>query len=94
MGTVIPESKQGNTTNLGISFSMENDKRAAYVGFEYTTYGRRQKKVPPFDPYNGCPFKKPGRHVCHACCFFHVFGYSRPSKSKQVSYVQYIPDKP
>ena len=34
MGTVRPKSKQGNTTNLNISFSMENEKRAAQVGFE------------------------------------------------------------
>ena len=26
-------------------------------------YGRRQKKVPPFDPYNGRPFKKNGRRT-------------------------------
>ena len=34
--TVRPKSKQGNTTNLNISFSSE--KRAAQVGFEPTTY--------------------------------------------------------
>ena len=38
MGTVSPKSKQGNTTNLNISFSMENEKRAAQVGFKPTTY--------------------------------------------------------
>ena len=26
-------------------------------------YSRRQKKVPPFDPYNGRPFKKNGRRT-------------------------------
>ena len=26
-------------------------------------YSRRQKKVPPFDPYNGHPFKKNGRRT-------------------------------
>ena len=31
-------SNQGNTTNVNISFSMENEKRAAQVGFEPTTY--------------------------------------------------------
>ena len=34
----IHKSKQGNTTNLNISFSMENEKRAAQVGLEPTTY--------------------------------------------------------
>ena len=38
MGTVRTKSKQGNTTNLNISFSMENEKRAAQVGFEPTAY--------------------------------------------------------
>ena len=38
MGTVRPKSKQGNTTNLNISFSMENKKRAAQVGFKLMTY--------------------------------------------------------
>ena len=38
MGTVRPKSKQGNTTNLNISFSMEKEKRAAQVGFKPTTY--------------------------------------------------------
>ena len=28
-----------------------------------TRYGRRKKKVPPFDPYNGRPFKKNGRRT-------------------------------
>ena len=27
------------------------------------SYSRRQKKVPPFDPYNGRPFKKNGRRT-------------------------------
>ena len=27
------------------------------------TYSRRKKKVPPFDPYNGRPFKKNGRRT-------------------------------
>ena len=31
MGTVRPKSRQGNTTNLNISFSIENEKRAAQV---------------------------------------------------------------
>ena len=30
--------EQGNTTNLDISFSMENEKRAAQVGFKPITY--------------------------------------------------------
>ena len=34
----LRKSKQGNTTNLNISFSMENEKRAAQVGFKPTTY--------------------------------------------------------
>ena len=38
MGTVRPKSKQGNTTNLNISFSIENDKRAAQLGFKHMTY--------------------------------------------------------
>ena len=38
MGTVRPKSRQGNTTNLNISFSTENEKRAAQVGLEPTTY--------------------------------------------------------
>ena len=33
MGTVRHKSSQGNTTNLNISFSMENEKRAAQVGY-------------------------------------------------------------
>ena len=38
METVRPtQLKQGNTTNLNISFSMENEKRAAQVGLEPTT---------------------------------------------------------
>ena len=32
------KSKEGNTTNLNISFSMENEKIAAQVGFKPTTY--------------------------------------------------------
>ena len=32
----LHKSKQGNTTNLNISFS--NEKRAAQVGFEHTAY--------------------------------------------------------
>ena len=38
------KSKQGNTTNLNNSFSIENEKRAAQVRLEPTTYcllGRR-----------------------------------------------------
>ena len=38
MGTVRPKSKQGNTTNMNISFSIENDKRAAQLGFQHMTY--------------------------------------------------------
>ena len=38
MGTVRPKSKQGNTTNMNISFSIENDKKAAQVRFEPMTY--------------------------------------------------------
>ena len=38
MVAVRPKSKQINTTNLTISFSMENAKRAAQVGFKPTTY--------------------------------------------------------
>ena len=42
METVRPvrvhRSKQGNTTNLNISFSKENEKRAAQVGLEHTAY--------------------------------------------------------
>ena len=34
----LHKSKQGNTTNLNISFSMENEKRDAQVGLEPTTY--------------------------------------------------------
>ena len=34
----LHKSKQGNTTNLNISFSIENEKRAAQVGLEPTTY--------------------------------------------------------
>ena len=34
----VHKSKQGNTTNLNISFSMENEKRAAQVGYEPTTH--------------------------------------------------------
>ena len=34
----LHESKQGNTTNLNISFSMESEKRAAQVGFKPMTY--------------------------------------------------------
>ena len=34
----LHKSKQGNTTNLNNSFSMENEKRAAQVGLEPTTY--------------------------------------------------------
>ena len=36
--TYIHKSKQGNTTNLKIYFSMENEKRAAQVGFQPTIY--------------------------------------------------------
>ena len=36
--TVRPKSKQGSTTNLNISSSMENEKRAAQVGHEPTIY--------------------------------------------------------
>ena len=36
--TYIRKSKQGYTTNVNISFSMENEKRAAQVIFELTTY--------------------------------------------------------
>ena len=38
MGTVRPKSKQGNTTNMNICFSIENDKRAAQLGFQHMTY--------------------------------------------------------
>ena len=38
MGTVRHKSRQGNTTNLNVSFSMENEKRAAQVGLEPTAY--------------------------------------------------------
>ena len=39
MGTVRPKSKQGNTTNLNISFSMKNEKKnPAQVGFKPTAY--------------------------------------------------------
>ena len=34
----LHKSKQGNTTNMNISFSIENEKRAAQVEFEPTTY--------------------------------------------------------
>ena len=35
----LHKSKQGNnTTNLNISFSVENEKRAAQVGLEPTTH--------------------------------------------------------
>ena len=34
----LHKSKQGNTTNMNISFSMENEKRAAQVGLEPTTH--------------------------------------------------------
>ena len=34
----LHKSKLGNTTNLNISFSMENENRAAQVGFKPTTY--------------------------------------------------------
>ena len=34
----LHKSKQGNTTNMNISFSIENEKRAAQVGLEPTTY--------------------------------------------------------
>ena len=34
----LHKSKQGNTTNLNIFFSIENEKRAARVGFKPTTY--------------------------------------------------------
>ena len=34
----LHKSKQGNTTNMNISFSMENEKRAAQVELEPTTY--------------------------------------------------------
>ena len=34
----LHKSKQGNTNNLNIFFSMENEKRAAQVGLEPTTY--------------------------------------------------------
>ena len=37
MGTVRPKSKHGNATDPNISFTMENEKRAALVGFEPTT---------------------------------------------------------
>ena len=40
-GTVrrnVYKSKQGNTTNLNVSFSVENGKRTAQVGFKPTTY--------------------------------------------------------
>ena len=42
MGTVRSKSKQGNTTNLNISFSMENEKRAAQVGDALPTEVPRQ----------------------------------------------------
>ena len=32
MGTVRPKSKQGNTTNLNISFSTENEKKSCSGG--------------------------------------------------------------
>ena len=32
MGTVRSKSKQGNTTNLDISFSMENEKKSCSGG--------------------------------------------------------------
>ena len=34
----LHKSKQGNTTNLNISSSVEKEKRAAQVGLEPTTY--------------------------------------------------------
>ena len=34
----LHKSKQGNTTNMNISFSIENEKRSAQVGLEPTTY--------------------------------------------------------
>ena len=34
----LHKSKQGNTTNMNISFYMKNEKRAAQVGFKPTTY--------------------------------------------------------
>ena len=37
-GTIRPKSKQGNITNMNISFSIENDKRAAQVRFKHMTY--------------------------------------------------------
>ena len=40
MGTVRPKSKQGNTTNLNISFSMENEKIAAQVGSTINGWSR------------------------------------------------------
>ena len=39
MGIARPKPIQGNTTtNLNISFSIENEKRAAQVGLEPTTH--------------------------------------------------------
>ena len=38
--------KQGNTTNLNISFSMENEERAAQVGFKPTTYSYEADALP------------------------------------------------
>ena len=38
MGTIRPKSKQGNITNLNVSFSIENDNRAAQVRFKHMSY--------------------------------------------------------
>ena len=34
----VHKSKEGNTTNLNVSFSVENEKRAAQVGIEPMIY--------------------------------------------------------
>ena len=41
---------------------LKNEQKVGML-LQKITYTRRQKKVPPFDPYNGRPFKKNGRRT-------------------------------
>ena len=50
------------TVFLLVLTSTSCDVQCMYLKYKYMC-SRRQKKVPPFDPYNGRPFKKNGRRT-------------------------------
>ena len=50
----LHKSKQGNTTNLSISFSMENEKRAAQVGLKPMTWKAEKTVVRLAHVLMGC----------------------------------------